>query len=63
MPDIIRQILISESLTLIMKDLKKHWCYREEFDWPDGNMYLTVDSYIEKNTMITGSNNITFGKV
>lgn len=25
-------------------------------------MYLTVDSQIEKNT-ITGSNNITFGKV
>ena len=29
----------------------------------DGDMYLTVDSLIEVNNIITGSNNINLGKV
>ena len=29
----------------------------------DGNMYLTVDSLIEVNNIITGSNNFTLRKV
>ena len=29
----------------------------------DGNMYLTVDSLIKANNMITGSNHVTFRKV
>ena len=55
--DVIKEILISEKslLKLIIKDYKK---LRFTLD-SNGGMYLTVDSLIETNNIITGANKIT----
>ena len=63
---IIKEILISEKqfTETSYKRLEKGLAYIENnlID-SDGSMYLTVDSLIKINSIITGSNNITLGKV
>ena len=64
--DVIKEILISEKqfTETNYKRLEKDLAYIENnlIDF-DGCMYLTVDSLIKINSIITGSNNITLGKV
>ena len=64
--DVIKEILISEKefTETNYKILQKDLVYIEDnlID-SDGGMYLTVDSLIEINNIITGSNNITSRKV
>ena len=64
--DVIEEIVISkkEFTETNYKRLKKALVYIENnlID-SDGGIYLTVDSLIEINNMITGSNNITLRKV
>ena len=64
--DVIKEILISEKefTETSYKILQKDLVYIEDnlID-SDGGMYLTVDSLIEINNIITGSNNITSRKV
>ena len=63
---IIKEILISEKqfTETSYKRLEKGLAYIENnlID-SDGSMYLTVDSLIKINSIITGSNNITLAKV
>ena len=63
---IIKEILISEKqfTETNYKRLEKGLAYIENnlIDF-DVCMYLTVDSLIKINSIITGSNNITLGKV
>ena len=60
--DIIKEIIISEKefTETNQKRLQKAFVYKENnlIDL-DSGMYLTVDSTIEINNIITGSNNIT----
>ena len=62
MHDVIKDILISEKkfIETNYERLQKYLVYIENnlID-SDGGMYLTVDSLIEINNIITGSNNIT----
>ena len=37
--------------------------YRKQIDDSDGNMYLSADSFIEINNIITGSKNNTLRKI
>ena len=64
--DVIKEILISEKefTETNYKRLQKALVYIENnlID-SDGGMYLTVDSLIEINNIITNSNNITLRKV
>ena len=64
--DVIKEILISEKqfTETNYKRLEKGLAYIENnlIDF-DGCMYLTVDSLIKINSIITGSNNITLRKV
>ena len=47
-----------------MKDWKKFGLHKKNnLIHSDGNKYLTVDSLIKLNNIITGSNNITLRKV
>ena len=51
-------------LKVITKDLKKALVYiKYNLIDSDGNMYLTDDSLIESNNIITNSNNINLRKV
>ena len=63
--DVIKEILISEKnfAKTNYKKIQKVLVYIENnlID-SDGGMYLTVDSLIEINNIITGSNNITLRK-
>ena len=64
--DVIKEILITEKefTETNYKRLQKALVYIENnlID-SDGGMYLAVDSLIEINNIITGSNNITLRKV
>ena len=64
--DVIKEILISEKEfnETNYKRLQKAFVYIENnLIVSDGGMYLTVDSLIEINNIIIGSNNITLRKV
>ena len=64
--DVIKEILISEkdfSETNYKRLQKVLVCIENNLIDSDGGMYLTVDSLIEINNIITGSNNITFRKI
>ena len=64
--DVIKEISISkkEFTETNHKRLQKVFVYIEnDLIDSDSGMYLTVDSLIEKNNIITGSNNITLRKV
>ena len=58
--DVIKEIVISEKeFTDTIKDYKNDLVYiKNNLIDSDGNMYLIVDSFIEINNIITGSNNI-----
>ena len=66
MLDVIKEILISENdfTETNYKRLEKALVYIENnlID-SDGGMYLTIESLIEINNILTGSNNITLWKV
>ena len=64
--DVIKEILISgkEFTETYYKRLHEALVYmKNNFIDTDGGIYLTVDSLIEINNIITGSNNITLRKV
>ena len=63
--DVIKEILISEKkfTETNYKRLQKALLYIENNLIDSGGMYLTVDSLIEINNIITSSNNITLRKV
>ena len=66
MSDIIKEILISETefAASNCKRLQEALVYiKNILTDTDGSMYLTLDSLIEINNIITSSNNITFRKV
>ena len=58
--DVIKEIVISEKeFTDTIKDHKNALVYiKNNLIDSDDNMYLIVDSFIEINNIITGSNNI-----
>ena len=58
--DVIKEIVISEKeFTDTIKDYKIALVYiKNNLIDSDDNMYLIVDSFIEINNIITGSNNI-----
>ena len=58
--DVIKEIVISEKeFTDTIKDYKNALAYiKNNLIDSDDNMYLIVDSFIEINNIITGSNNI-----
>ena len=58
--DVIKEIVISEKeFTDTIKDYKNDLVYiKNNLIDSDDNMYLIVDSFIEINNIITGSNNI-----
>ena len=64
--DVIKENPISEkefTETNHKKFKKGLVCIKKQFNNSDGGMYLTVDSLIEINNIITGSNNINLRKV
>ena len=64
--DVIKEILTSEKefIETNYERLKKALVYiKNSLIDSDGNMYFTVDSLIETNNIITGSNNIALRKV
>ena len=64
--DVIKEILISEKefTETNYKRLQENLVYiKNNLIHTDGGMYLTVNSLIEINNIITGSNNITLRKV
>ena len=64
--DVIKQMLISEKefTKNNYKQLQKALvCIKNNLINSDGGIHLTVDSLIERNHIIAGSNNITLTKV
>ena len=64
--DVIREILISEkefTETNYERLQKALVCIENNLIDSDGGMYLTLDSLIETNNIITSSNHITLRKV